>query len=58
MRKLMYLLVFSGFALLIGQFLYEWISGERSNPIILKVAYISTSIGLLLRFGEIENHKK
>jgi lipid-A-disaccharide synthase-like uncharacterized protein len=50
--------VFGGLVLFIGQFIYEWISGERNNRILLRVAFIAISIGLLLRFGVTENLKK
>ena len=58
MQKLMYFLVFGGLVLFIGQFIYEWISGERNNRILLRVAFIAISIGLLLRFVVTENLKK
>ncbi|MCY7358693.1 MAG: hypothetical protein LH609_14790 [Rudanella sp.] len=57
-QKIMYVLVFGGLILFVVLFLVELLTGQPHSSLLLTVAIISTSIGLMLRFGEYGRAKK
>gem|GEM_PF-3822851 len=55
----MYFFTLGGIALFVAIFIIELLTGQPHSPLLLKIALVSTGVGVLLRFaGNSKSNKK